>query len=246
VRLIDNISGGNVRRALEYVTTFVGSAHTKPEQALKVYERSGAYVLPAHEFLRAILLGDRKWYDPEEARIPNLLDISQSDGREHFLTAIVLAFLLREGRPDIDQGWVPADRVHRFCQALGFVTDQTTFALDRARGGGLTEAIPFDGPPERFRITAAGAFAQRHLLHDFTYLDVVVVDTPIVDPGARAQIVDVHAIRSRLDRCERFAEYLSTQYAALASMDCGVDWAQRSVQLLAQIATIRTRLGEER
>lgn len=242
VRLIDNVSGGNVRRALEYVTTFVGSGHTKPQQALDVYERKGAYVLPAHEFLRAILLGDRRWYDPQEARIPNLLDLSQPDGREHFLATIVLALLLREGRPDIDEGWVRADKIHRFAQALGFSSEQTNFALDRALRGDLVEAIPFDGPAERYRITAIGAFVHQHLLHDFTYLDLVVVDTPIVDAGVRGQIDDVRSIEPRLDRCERFAAYLTDQFAPLTGAECGVDWPARLVGLQRQLEAIRARL----
>jgi hypothetical protein len=242
VRLIDNVSGGNVRRALEYVTTFVGSGHTKPEQALEIYESKGAYVLPAHEFLRAILLGDRRWYNPQEARIPNLLDISQADGREHFLATIVLALLLREGRPDIDEGWVRAERVHRFAQSLGFAPEQTRFALDRAVSGDLVEAIPFDGPAERYRITAIGAFLHQHLLHDFTYLDVVVVDTPILDAASRGQVDDARSIVPRLDRCEIFAGYLTEQFIPLVDTDCGVDWPARFVQLQRQIETLRARL----
>ena len=246
VRLIDNLSGGNVRRALEYVTTFVGSGHTKPEQALDVYERKGGYVLPTHEFLRAILLGERRWYDPREARIPNLLDISQQDEREHFLATIVLALLLREGRPDTDEGWVRPDRVHRFTQAFGFTPDQTRFALDRSLGGDLIDVLPFSGTPERYRITPMGAFVQQHLVQDFTYLDVIIVDTPIVRPDYRSQIDDVQSVESRLERCEVFSAYLTSCFAPLAGSDCGVDWPTRFAQLEYELAAIRTRREAQR
>jgi hypothetical protein len=158
------------------------------------------------------------------------------------LATIVLALLLREGRPDIEEGWVRADKIHRFAQAIGFSSEQTSFALDRAVGGSLAEAMPFDGPAERYRTTAVGAFAHQHLLHDFTYLDVVVVDTPIVDAKCRAEIDDVHSIERRLDRCECFAAYLTDQFVPLADAECGVDWSARLIRLQGQLESLRARL----
>ncbi len=63
IELIDNVSGGNVRVALDQVKAFMGSGHIDTEKIVRVYEEAGSYLVPLHEFLRAILFGDAKYYD---------------------------------------------------------------------------------------------------------------------------------------------------------------------------------------
>ena len=48
VELIDNLAGGNVRRALEFVRTFVGSGHVDTEKIIQIVEKTGRYTIPIH------------------------------------------------------------------------------------------------------------------------------------------------------------------------------------------------------
>jgi hypothetical protein len=211
--MLDNLSGGNVRRALEMIATFVRSGHTKPELALKRANEHGGYEIPDHVFLRAILLGDAAHYDASTSLIPNLFDISSPDGREHFLLPVILEWLEREAKGGRTEGFIEADRIYAFAQGLGFRPEQILFALSRAAHSGLVNPLPPGAKvPERYRTSQFGGFAHRRLLTDYTYLDAVVVDTPVVDEKLRADLEVVWAIRPRLARAKAFLGYLDEQW----------------------------------
>ena len=87
---IDNLSGGNVRLALDFVNSFVGSGHVDANKILSAFEETGAYFIPIHEFMRAVIFGDYEHFHPAASPIVNIFDISQPDGREHFLLVNIL------------------------------------------------------------------------------------------------------------------------------------------------------------
>ncbi len=84
VELIDNLSSGNTRRALDFVSTFVGSGYVQTSRILEAQKTDRPYIIPLHEFQRAILYGDHKYYDPSTSPIPNLFAVSTKDPKEHF------------------------------------------------------------------------------------------------------------------------------------------------------------------
>jgi hypothetical protein len=189
-QLVDNLSGQNARRALELMTTVLSSPHTQPKKALQRVKREGHHSIPFHLFLRAVMLGDRERYDPAASRVPNLLDIASDDGREHFLLPIVISLLRRTSEPGVEQGFVPAASVYGHCQALGFRPEQITWHLERGIAGELLEPSPLDGAPELYRATTIGSYIEQRLLSELTYIDEIVIDTPIVDEVTRAVIAD--------------------------------------------------------
>lgn len=243
MRLLDNISAGNVRRALEHITTFVTSGHTNPARALRYHEEQGGYVIPFHEFCLAILLGETRYYDPGSSRIPNVFDICSPDGREHFLLPLVLDILVRTTDPDRDEGYVSPDAVYGPMQDLGFSSLQVAFAIERARSGELIETLPFEGVPRLYRITTVGTYVLQCLVGEFTYVDVVIIDTPIVAPAVRAEIQDVHATTRRVQRCRLFCDYLDSQWTPLSACGLSLDWPGLSGGLRQQMEGIEERLG---
>jgi hypothetical protein len=55
IEFIDNMSADNIRRALDFVASFVGSGHVDSEKILHAEEtQMRGYTLPLHEFLRAV------------------------------------------------------------------------------------------------------------------------------------------------------------------------------------------------
>lgn len=239
--LLDNLSGGNVRRALEFVTTFVGSGHTRPERALDIYREHGGYVIPYFEFLRAILLGTNQYFDPDAAGIPNLFDISTSDTKEHFLLPLVLNFLLRDAGRHPAEGFVDVSDVFEFAQSLGFTPSPIRFALDRAVQGNLVDRLPLEGVPERLRITSVGSYLCQELIHEFTYIDVVAPDTPLVDDGVRGEITDARKLTERADRVDLVVTYLDSAWAKADLKASGLDWPSHSADLRRQLEEFRRR-----
>ncbi len=176
VEFIDNVSGGNVRRALDFVGTFIGSGHVDTEKIIDIVESTGSYVVTVHEFLRAVIFGDFEYYDPQASPIANVFDISTPDVREHFLIPLLLSEVELQGEKRGEEGFVPLDDVYRVAQDLGFTSYQVKFALDRAFGKHLLEMAPrFEGPDAAAscRITTIGAYTVRRMVRFFTYVDAM-------------------------------------------------------------------------
>ena len=241
MEFIDNLSGGNTRRVLDFVTAFIGSAHVNAEKILNIAEESGRYTIPVHEFMRAVVFGDFEHYEPGASPIANLFDISTPDGREHFLLGNALAFIERSGDATGNEGFVEAGRIHEFCQSLGFTPMQIEFGLRRAAMKKLIDSSPMftEGQPSMYRITSAGAYTYKELPKYFAYVDAIIVDTPIVDPKARATIGNSQTIGERLDRMEVFRDYLHSQYMPLASKAVAFDWATLNQMLGLQVERVR-------
>ena len=241
VEFIDNLSAGNTRQALDFVTVFIGSGHVNAEKILNIAEEFGHYTIPVHEFMRAVIFGDFEHFDPSASPVVNLFDVSMPDGREHFLLGNILSFIQRVGDMASNDGFVEAAKVYEFCQSLGFVPGQIEFALERARTKRLLETSPRfgEGPISSYRITMAGAYTFKELPGYFSYVDAMVVDTPIVDSGIRGTLGNSLNITERLSRMVVFKRYLDDQHIPLAARPVTFDWPACSLRLASEIARIQ-------
>jgi GTPase SAR1 family protein len=242
LELIDNIAGGNMRLALRFVVDFLGSGHVNTAKILQIYREDGRYIIAVHEFLRALLFGDYRYYDPDSSPIANILRITQPDGREHFLLPILLTQAQVFGEQSQQEGYVAADVLHSFCQQLGFTSDQVAGALEYAVEHRLLDSTPrytFETHSLFFRITTVGAYTTKMLLAYFAYIDAVLVDTPIVDDQYARLIEDVHSLTERVTRGEFFRLYLDKQWAKVPQGLTAWNWAENSGKLAADI----TRVG---
>ncbi len=250
VQFVDNMSGGNVRRALEFIVAFVGSGHVDTAKIFDAIARQGIYNLPLHEFLRAVMYGEHEYYDPSDSHIPNVFDIARPDGREHFLQPLVIAYVERAGATGGTQGYAPTAGVYSFAQSIGFDVRQTAAALSRAATSHLIETSPRyvqeevrGADSERARVTTVGAYTIRRLIADFQYLDAMSVDTPIVDATSRQEIHDGRMIHERLQRAESFRAYLDAQWAPFRNGDLPWDWDEISPLAQASIELVRERVA---
>ncbi|MGW0810792.1 hypothetical protein [Nonomuraea sp. NPDC002799] len=219
--LIDNLSGSNLRLALNFLYTFIGSGYVSTQRVLEVAQRGDLYNVPMHEFIRAIIFGDQEYFEPRTSSICNLYDISENDGREHFLLGNMLGHVQRLGEMAGQDGFVPVEEIFGFTQGLGFSQEQTGAQLERAMGKRLLQPITDDSRDGPFRITTAGSYTYSSLARKFVYVDAMIVDTPIVDVRYSRDILDVNTIFDRLDRAEIFRAYLDHQWTFLE--DLGVD-----------------------
>jgi hypothetical protein len=236
VSLIDNLATGNIRRALEFVSRFIGSGHVDTRKILGIYDRQGDYTIALHEFLRAIIYGDTEHYDPDISPIANIFDISQPDGREHFLLAVIIAHVASAGDRAGTEGFVVSDEVYSLAQRAGFNADQIAWAIDRGVRKGMIERAPTSGRPgsrQHLRVTSAGVYTGSVLIRMFAYADAVVVDTPIVDDSYRSRIGSVHSLDERLRRVEVFRLYLDRHWRNLRAVapDLAFNWEEHSDRL---------------
>ncbi len=233
VEFVENLSGGNVREALGFLNTFAGSGHVNTRKILEIEATDGNYVIPLHEFVRAIIFGDHQYFDPTASPVANVLDISTDDGREHFLLTLLLVHIERAGVVGRREGFVGVDEVMEFGQSLGYVPAQVEFALRHGVDKRLLQTGPqqADEVSRRYRITSVGGYTYKKLLPTFIYVDAVVVDTPVVDRAAADELAHTREVEDRLIRAKRFVEYLDSQWTEIEREDLPFEWPVVSQQL---------------
>jgi hypothetical protein len=233
VELVENLSGGNVREALGFLNTFVGSGHVNTLKILDIEAEQGNYIIPLHEFVRAVIYGDHEYYDPAASPIANVFEISTDDGRQHFLLSLLLAHIERTGEVGRREGFVAIDEITLFGQSFGYLPAQIEFALRHGVDKRLLQAGPQrdEETPRRYRITTVGAYTYKKLISTFVYIDAVVVDTPVVDEKAAEAIAHSRDVEDRLVRAQRFVAYLDEQWKEVRNENPPFSWSQISEQL---------------
>ncbi len=242
---VENLSGGNVRSALEYLNTFVGSGHVDVQKIFDIVGKTKHYYVPLHEFVRAIMYGDYRYYHPARSPIANVFEISTPDRREHFLLPMILSYVERSGEVGDQEGFVDVERIMAFSQELGFLPAQIEFALRHATQRRLLQGSPRtqqDGR-RRYRITTVGAYTYKKLMGSFVYLDAVVVDTPIADPEIAAKVDDCGDIRDRLSRAKIFAAYLDACWDETKSSGEPFDWHDARASLAQEYERIERTIA---
>lgn len=238
MEFIVNVSGGNVRAAIELISKFLGSPNIESEKIVKIYKESGSYDIPFHEFTKVALLGDNAHFQEEASFATNLFSVIYPDKKEHFLSPLILGFLNWDGaQKDGIDGFIRSTAIAKELQEYGFTAQQTTSHLLRltrrklieAEERKLTEIIEGaqqDNPPKLFRITTLGAYHIKRWIGEFSYLDAVAFDTPIFDPLIRDDLatgINDPRLSARFHRAEVFANYLDSAWKLIP--DCNyLDW----------------------
>lgn len=247
VECVENLCGGNVRRALDNIRDFMSSGHVDTDDIL---QHKATYVISRHQFMRAVLYRDGEHYDPAASEIVNLFDISEDDGREHFLTLLLLTELDQWARMRPGEGFVTAGEIFQSLESSGFRPEQIEFGLQRLLSGGLIEGA-HKGSREpgliedSIRITTTGGYYCRTLVRMFTYVDAIIVDTPIVEERYGKAICLAEDIDARLERASVFREYLDNQWAKVSG-SLVFDWPVISEAIGDEIKLIREHPRRER
>jgi hypothetical protein len=224
---LSNISGGNIRAMIDFVTKFTGSPNVDSDKIIRLYNSEDGYVIPLHEFTKAALLGDYQYFDINSSIAMNLFDVKHPDEKEHFLSALILGYLMYDSTHKKKEGFVSLKDIYTESQSKGFSVDQIKNALIRLVNKKLietSERVTFEESyqetnielPELFRITTIGAYHLRKWIASFTYLDAVMFDTPIFNITFLDKI-DNNAssfdIGLRYSRTIAFRDYLSSVWS---------------------------------
>lgn len=248
VECIDNMASGNVRLALDLVKCFLGSGHVDTKKIVEVFQRTGRYTIPLHEFLRAVIYGDAEHYNPRESPITNMFDVTSEDPRGHFLLPVLLGVLKTLCAGDTQEGFVEPRKIYEEVQQSSFLPEEIDRAMVRAHANRLVEmqgrAAPLltDDCLLGCRITAHGAYHVLRLCYTFVYFDAVCVDTPIFDEDVRTSIKDAHRIRARLKRCATFLDYLDGVWRSALLTPKYFDWPGAAAAVRQDIADVEERL----
>lgn len=245
--LIDNVSNGNIRKAIEMIKDFFGSGHIDTEKMLGIASTSGSYTIPTHEFLRAIIYGDNIHYNPNSSLIVNIFDVRYYDPKEHFITPILLSILHSFSQSNKNDGFVDVATIYSVIQGFGYNPDQVDGVVDMAYSKGMLETsekgnrLSHDAPV-KLRITTLGAYHIMRLLSTFTYVDAMIVDTPIFDNSFPTN-PNIYSMADRIERVIRFKSYLDAQWEQMKGNARYFDWDSESKALGHDIEQVSRRVG---
>ncbi|MBL0886204.1 ATP-binding protein [Myceligenerans indicum] len=242
--LIDNMAGGNMRRAMDFVTEFIGSGHVDTAKIIEYARHNREYTIPQHEFLRSLIHGDGVHYDPRNSPVPNLFQLDRPESRGHFLMMVALDFLADKGSVGQNAGYVDLKDAVSYLQGIGFPVSSIRYSLNYCSRFRLLESPTsdvdvFEG--DKCRVTSVGAYSARRLPELFTYVDAMVVDTPILDSAVRRELKDEYGLLGRLDRAEIFKKYLDDSWDVAGIPSSVWDWRRISARLADDIDTVRLR-----
>ena len=133
-------------------------------------------------------------------------------------------------------------------QGQGFTVSQINLAMIKASRYSLVETearsgVGSDDVPNTLRITTVGAYHLHRLIQRFTYVDAIIVDTPILSPPVRGSFETPTSIRERLDRVDVFRAYLDMEWEKSGLADVGsFSWRTVSAALEKDVQMIKARL----
>lgn len=263
-RFIEAVCFGNMRNALQMFATFLTSGATDVDKMLRIFRREGGYYIAFHEFVKSVMLGDRKYYKESESPILNLFETGSEPNSSHFTSVRLLNILLahRGDRSREGQGYVGIERIANVFE--GYFDNRRDFikSLERMVARQLVElntrSLETIADATEMRVTAAGWYFVRHLMHRFAYLDLVLQDTPLDDSGTekalRESVFEVDnlsdpeseklpRVKARFRRVHLFLDYLAEEEKKEV-VRYGLDQIKSPVAELV-VDNIRERLNRE-
>ena len=234
-RFIEALCFGNMRMALEMFSTFLTSGASDVTKMLNIYHDEGDYTVAFHEFVKSIMLGDRRYYKEDYSRIRNVFNATAERNSSHFTAWRALLVLLShrgESSPE-GRGYVEIGRLVGHFETLFDNSKDLLSTLDRLVAAQLievnTRSIETAVGASHVRVTSAGWYYVRHLAHKFCYLDLVLQDTPLdnneLANELKQSMYDVdnlgdrgenkaERMQVRFERVRKFLEYLNEQEEA--------------------------------
>ena len=229
---IDDISGGNMRLALNFFRIFLVSGNTDVNEMLMIEHRQReqgdrGYNIPFHHVIKSIILEHSRLYSGTRSRIMNLFDINPEYTNSHFLHLRVLNYLHnRMGyQPPPGRGFVEIDGLLSEAERLMIRKAAIADSLRKLAFFGL---VQFENQSKKgyetatyVRITNTGIYYLTKLIYRCIYLDLVWMDTPILDKDLIRELlkhlVEVRAMKraqdldERFQRTEMFLDYLKNR-----------------------------------
>lgn len=217
VNFIDSISVGNMRDALEMYSNFIISGNTNIDEIFTKYEQSKSYQIAYHQFIKAIILGEHKFYSQDNSKIMNVFDFDYSLGDSHFTQLRILKYLEDNLNKStrIGRGYV---LINKLVQEADNVSINKSIIIDSLLRLARFNLIEFDNQSkdrvttaEYVKITYSGKYYLNFLIYEFVYLDSVFIDTPLSDQKLvqdLKRLVNEVDLGTRLKRTRMFVDYL--------------------------------------
>lgn len=216
-RFISSTSGGDMRKALDLFSRFLVSGNTKVKEILDVNRKYGSYTIAEHQFVKSIILNNLRYYSQEPSYLMNLFDFNTQILSSHFLKLRILRYAeeLLSNDSIYGKGYVSINQLRKDAGDIGVSPEAIEDALTKMAEYGLillnTRSRKSLEDASHFRLTDCGNYYLNVLTKRFSYIDLVLADTPIADVDLVKELrilLPEKRIRRRFERTKKFLEYL--------------------------------------
>ncbi len=226
--LLEALCANDIRQALDMFATFLLSGHTNTDEYIKSYAYGGSYVVPFHHLLRGVAFGERRNYDSSKSLIANVFVLAEDGFYSHFQQLRILRYLLVTRNMDSapGRGFLTIASLFEVFRPLVAHEDGLRRVIDPLLRHRLIEAANgyriHGDAADAVRITSAGEYYLNSLIFEFSYLDLIVSDTPIKSQQWYEKII-ADAVKSgrpidefyaRFRKVQSFLEYLADEETA--------------------------------
>ena len=248
LKFLNNTSNENIRKAIEIIKMFFGSGHVDMEKILKIYNDSGKYLIPLHELLRSVIFRDNVYFSPTNTEIINVFDVRHYSSNDHFIVLIIISLLDDFSKNSRNSGFVTITETYSYLQGLGYTPPQIDSALNHAYAKNMFEIsqkgdkLDTEIQDLQIRATNLAIYHLHYLIKSFTYIDAIIIDTPVFDSSIRGDITNVINIEHRINRAIIFKRYLDEQWIKSNITSNYFNWKTFSKSLSCDIDRIANRI----
>jgi hypothetical protein len=226
--MIDVLAGSDVRLALRMTREFLQYGYSSTGHALNIYQTTGKFLLPKHEALRGILLGNQSIYNSAHSIIQNPFDAQLGRSDAQPLRLFILSALVNFGSDATFKG-LPGVEIRDALREIGFGDEVTKKVLSDLVDARFVLTASHQSPTfdASFLPSRLGGHAVRQFISNFAFLENVLMDTFITDTNVwnqlREEIARVYQQRNRVQRMVHrvnavnlFYDYMSECYSVLS------------------------------
>ncbi|HGM4957412.1 TPA: P-loop NTPase fold protein [Serratia liquefaciens] len=226
--LLEVLAAGDIRNALRMTREFIEHGYTNPGKAIRVYKERGAYTLPKHEALRAILLGNQAVYSEAYSLVGNPFDSRQGKTNFQLLRLFVLAALVQHSADPAFQ-YIDGVDIRKNLRKIGVGDDDTLTVLRDLCTLRFISTAGHDTPEFKssFYPTRLGGYIAKELISNFMFIECTMMDTFISDESVWEKLKNferlimnssndvIKRLGYRIERANMFFEYMQKLYDLL-------------------------------
>lgn len=214
--IIDVLASGDVRLALRMTREFLQYGYSAPEKALRIKN----YVLPRHEALRGIMVGNRDTYSDIYSVMGNPFDAHLEKTSAQLLRLFILSALVRKSS-ERSFDHVEGGEIKETMATLGFSEEICLKVLKdlctrRFINSESQSEVSFDST---YFPTRLGGYIVRDLISNFTFLENVLIDTFISNPDHWQELKnltdEIHASRNMMQKFHKRKNRACVFYEAM-------------------------------
>lgn len=225
--LIEVLATSDIRLALRMTREFLRSGWTASGKALRIFQSTGKYIMPQHEALRAIMLGNQQVYSEEFSELGNPFDSRLAKTEAQLLRLFVLSAVVNLSA-ERSFRHIEGTEIQKHLREIGFGDPLIARVLSDLCRLRFMHTTSHGAPTFESNYIASrlGGHIVRNFIGNFTYIENVMMDTFISDERVwnelRSQTSAIYAqrdtmkkLRIRKDRAVTFFNFMRDEYDQL-------------------------------